>query len=71
MLHITRELELLLTVAANCNWAPGFSWAEDGDTLTEAAATSVTATEAEADVSAVAVAFTVTLAGVGRFAGAV
>jgi hypothetical protein len=71
MLQMTRALEVPLTLAVNCNCAPGFSWAEGGDTLTEAAATSVTTAEAEADGSAVAVAFTVTLGGVGRVAGAV
>jgi hypothetical protein len=71
MLQITRALELPLTVAVNCNWARGFSWAEGGDTLTEAAATSVTAAEAAADGSAIAVAFTATLGGAGRVAGAV
>ena len=71
MLQIIRALELPLTLAVNCNWALGFSWAEDGDTLTEAAATSATAAEAEAEGSAIAVAFTATLGGVGRVAGAV
>jgi hypothetical protein len=71
MLQITGVLELPLTLAVNCNRALGFSWAEGGDTLSEAAATSVTAAEADADGSAVAVAFTATLGSVGRVAGAV
>jgi len=70
-LQITTALELPLTLAVNCNWALGFSWAEGGDTLTEAAATSVTAAEAVADGSATAVAFTATLGGAGRVAGPV
>jgi len=70
-LQITTALELPLTLAVNCNWAPGFSWAEGGDTLTEAAATSVTAAEAVADGSATAIAFTATLGGAGRIAGPV
>jgi hypothetical protein len=70
MLQITRVLELPLTVAVNCNCAPGFSWAEGGDTLTEAPATSVTVANAEADGSACAVAFTVTVGGVGKSVGA-
>jgi len=70
-LQITTALELPLTVAVNCNWALGFSWAEGGNTLTEAAATSVTAAEAVADGSATAVAFTATLGGAGRVAGPV
>jgi hypothetical protein len=70
-LQITTALELPLTLAVNCNWALGFSWAEGGDTVTEAGAPSVTAAEAVADGSAIAVAFTATLGGVGRVAGAV
>src|SRR5216683_873311 len=70
-LQITTALELPLTLAVNCNWALGFSWAEGGNTLTEAAATSVTAAEAVADGSATAVAFTATLGGAGRVAGPV
>ncbi|MGA7767407.1 MAG: hypothetical protein WCA27_14435 [Candidatus Sulfotelmatobacter sp.] len=71
MLQITRGLELPLTAAVNCNWAPGFTWAEGGDTLTATAATSATAAEAEAEGSATAVAFTATLGGAGKVAGAV
>ena len=71
MLQITRALGLPLTLAVNCSWAFGFSWAEGGDTVTEAAAPSVTTAEAVADGSAFAVAFTATLGGVGRVAGAV
>jgi len=70
-LQITTALELPLTLAVNCNWALGFSWAEGGNTLTEAAATSVTAAEAVADGSATAIAFTATLGGAGRIAGPV
>jgi len=70
-LQITSALELPLTVAVNCNWAPGFSRAEGGDTLSRAAATSVTVAEAEAAGSAIAVAFTATVGGVGKVAGAV
>lgn len=70
MLQITRVFELPVTLAVNCDCAPGFNWTEDGETLTEAAATSVTTAEAEAEGSAVAVAFTVTLGGMGRVAGA-
>lgn len=71
MLQINRGLELPLSDAVNCNWAPGFSWAEDGVTLTEVAAINVTSAVAEADGSATAVAFTATLAGAGKVAGAV
>ena len=71
MLQITRGLELPLTVAVNCAWAPGFSWTEGGETLTEEPATSVTVADPEADGSAIAVAFTATLGGAGKIAGAV
>ena len=70
-LQTTSELELPVTVALNCTWAPGFNCAEDGETLTETPATRVTAADADADGSLTALAFTVTLAGLGRLAGAV
>jgi hypothetical protein len=70
-LQITTALEFPFTEALNCSCAPGFSWAEGGDTLTETPATNDTAAEAEAEGSAWAVAFTLTLGGVGRAAGAV
>ena len=70
-LQITSPPELPLMTAPNCNWVPGFSWLEAGDTLIEAAAKSVTVDDAEADGSAMAVAFTITLAGFGTVTGAV
>jgi hypothetical protein len=71
MLQINTGLVFPFSAAVNCNFAPGFSCAEDGDMLTDAAATNVTIAEAEADGSATAVAFTATLAGEGNVAGAV
>lgn len=71
MLQMNRGLEFPPSVAVNCNCAPGFSWAEGGDTLTEAVDTSVTFAEAEAEGSAVAVAFTVITGDAGNVAGAV
>lgn len=71
MLQINRGLEFPASEAVNCNWAPGFTCAADGDTLTEAAATNVTTAEAETVGAAIAVAFTTTLAGTGKVAGAV
>lgn len=71
MLQINRGLEFPLSDAVNCNWAPGFNWADEGDMLTEVAATNVTRAVAEAEGSAIAVAFTTTLGGAGKVAGAV
>lgn len=71
MLQMKTGLELPVSAAVNCNCAPGFTWAEGGDTLTEAATTSVTFAEAEAEGSAVAVALTVIPGDVGNAAGAV
>jgi hypothetical protein len=71
ILQTNRADEFPLAEAVNCNWDPGFSCAEDGDTLTEEPATSVTMAVAEAAGSLTPVAFTVTLAGFGRLAGAV
>ncbi len=70
ILHTKRADEFPLDEAVNCNWAPGFTCADDGETLTEEPATRVTVAVAEADGSLTAVAFTVTLAGLGRLAGA-
>jgi hypothetical protein len=63
--------EFPLAEAVNCNWAPGFTRADDGDTLTEELATSVTVAVDDAEGSLTAIAFTATRAGVGRLAGAV
>ncbi len=70
MLQITNGLEPPLSAAVNCNCAPGFTCAEGGDTLIEAATTSVTVAVAEAEGSAVALALTVIKGDVGSVAGA-
>jgi hypothetical protein len=71
ILQTKTALEFPLDVAVNCSSALGFSWADDGKTLTEEPATSLIVAVAEAPGSLIAVASRVTFAGLGRLAGAV
>jgi hypothetical protein len=70
-LHVTpRFCESFCTVAVNCCVVEIFSEAEAGETDTLTGAVTVIVAEAVFEVSATDVAFSVTVAGLGAFAGA-